>query len=352
MILDIYKEKQFFNDAFEYFCYKCCYLNVLRYYKVKNPEFYINYSLDWTFLKDEHDKWGYNFQIGDMNDNLLHPFGKQIVSVNKEMKSVEQIWESNKKDLKQGTPVVVTVDVFYLSYTPYFHKKHSIHSLILVGYEEVEDKVYVIDWYHSWYYKGEMTKEELDIARNSTNESDGILSGIPINYASSTINRWEFKQEELRLIKHGIEDNQYKFYQDNTDKKTSMKGQVKGYQALNEITMVLENNMNLEGKERVEFLENIYEKLYFVQSRKKLFCWFLGRVEEEYPMISVGGVKEKLVVTMNSWKTLLSLIIKCTIQNTDYDYEKILRRMEQILLEEKQFYYSLYELNQRVNLIF
>lgn len=352
MILDIYRDKQFFYDAFEYFCFKSCYLNVLRYYKVKNPEFYIDYSLDWTFLKDENDKWGYNFHIGDINDNLISPFEKQIVSVNKQMKSTEEIWKSNKEKLKQGIPVVVTVDVFYLHYTPYFHKKHSIHSLILAGYEEAKEKVYVIDWYPSWYYKGEMSRNELDVARNSTNESDGILSGIPINYTSSTINQWEIKHEELQLIKYGIEDNLHKFYQVNTDRKVSIQGKVKGYQALKEITIVFENNMSLEDMERIKFLENTYEKLYFVPSRKKLFCWFLGRVEEEYPMISVGGVKEKLTLTMNSWKTLLSLIIKCTMRNTDFDYEKVLLRLERILLEEKQFYYSLYELNQRVNLMF
>ena len=146
LIFDIYKEEQVFHDSFQYFCYKNCYLNILRYYKAKNPEFYINYSLDWIFLKNDDLKWGFDFKIGNINDNLLSPFDKKILKVDKTIKSCDEIWKSDIEYLKQDIPVVVAVDVYYLKYTPYYYKKHSIHSIIIAGYEEENDKIYVIDW--------------------------------------------------------------------------------------------------------------------------------------------------------------------------------------------------------------
>lgn len=350
LIFDIYKEEQVFHDSFQYFCYKNCYLNILRYYKVKNPEFYINYSLDWIFLKNDDLKWGFDFKIGNINDNLLSPFDKKILKVDKTIKSCDEIWQSDIEYLKQDIPVVVAVDVYYLKYTPYYYKKHSIHSIIIAGYEEENDKIYVIDWYPSWYFKGEITKNELDMARNSLNDHDGILSGIPINYQSSVICRSDFSEDEIKLIKNQLEKTLNKFYQVNSD-KNAVKGELNGYRAINEISVFLEDNMSLKGQKRVKFLEYMYEKLYFIYSRKELFYWFLERVEDEYPIISVRNTQDALEKTMKSWKIILSLIIKCTIKNTNDDYEKILIIMEQIMAEEKRFYYSLYDLNRRVNLI-
>lgn len=202
----------------------------------------------------------------------------------------------------------------------------------------------------SWYFKGEITKNELDMARNSLNDHDGILSGIPINYQSSVICRSDFSEDEIKLIKNQLEKTLNKFYQVNSDKNT-VKGELNGYRAINEISVFLEDNMSLKGQKRVKFLEYMYEKLYFIYSRKELFYWFLERVEDEYPIISVRNTQDALEKTMKSWKIILSLIIKCTIKNTDGDYEKILIIMEQIMAEEKRFYYSLYDLNRRVNLI-
>lgn len=338
--------EQIFYSEFEYYCYKSCYLNVLRYYHVKHPEFYIDYSLDWTFIKDNKEKWGYTFNTGNLNSDFLYPFNQELHCINKNMISKEQIWELNKRDLQNDIPVIVTVDVFYLKYTPYFHKKHSIHSLILAGYDKKEEKVYIIDWYHSWYFKGEISREELDIARNSMNESDGILSGIPINYTSYTISKSVFYMDGLELIKQSVQDNQNKYYLGTCGPK-----RYKGYYAINEIARLLEQNMNLKKEDRAGFLEDLYEKLYFVHSRKKIFNWFLGRIQEEYSMISVNCTQKKLNETMALWKKLLSLIIKCRMTNKDEVYEKVIMLVQQIILEEKQFYYSLYELNKKIKLI-
>lgn len=349
-ILDIYYQNQVFYDPFQYFCYKNCYLNILRYYNVKNPEFYIDYSLDWIVLKNDDFNFGFDFQLGSAHDNLVPPFDNKLLKFDKTIKPCDEIWNLDVDNLNKDIPVVVAVDVYYLKFTPYYYKKHSIHSIIIAGYEKENDIIYVIDWYPPWCFKGEITKNELDLARNSLNEHDGILSGIPINYESIVITRGGFCEDEIKLIKEQINSTLGKFYLDKS-KNNITKGEYHGYQAINEISVFLEDNMSLDSSERIKFLENIYEKLYFVCSKKKLFYWFLERVEDEYPIISVEKTLDSLESTMKLWKTLQSLIIKCTIKNTDAAYEKILITMEQVIQEEKRFYYSLYELNRRVNLI-
>lgn len=345
MLLDIYNASQIFYDDYEYYCYKNCYLNVLNYYGINNAEYYIENSMDWKFSKVEEneDKFKYQFSTGDPYSSFHKPFDQSVRHLSKNELSVDQIWESNKKSLDQNIPVIAQVDVFYLKYTPYFKKKHSFHSLILAGYNELMKEVYVIDWYKPWYYKGSLSFEELHIARDSENERDGLFSGNPINYLYSEIdrNKWSTDIVDTReLICKSIQDNLDKYYLGKIEVND-----YKGYYAIYEIAKLIEKNLVLDLEHRTKFLEDLHQKLYFIVTRKRLFQGYVEKINKDFPFIYVEPVKKQLLDSIQLWKILLSLIIKCSMSNDESLYENIISKMHDIIMKEKQFYYTLYEIS-------
>lgn len=343
MLSDIYNAYQTFYDDYEYYCFKSCYFNVLNYYGVKNAEYYIECSLDWTFRKVEEseDEFKYQFSTGDSYSSFYKPFDQSVHYLSKKELSIEEIWEINKKSIDNDIPVIAQVDVFYLKYTPYFGKKHSFHALILAGYEELTKEVYVIDWYKPWYYKGCLSFEELNLARDSENERDGLFSGNPINYLYSEIDRNKFdKMDTPQLIAKSIQDNLDKYYLGKIEGNA-----YKGYYAINEIAKLLEKNISLDLDHRTRFLEDLHQKLYFIVTRKKLFYWYVEKINKDFPFIYVDHVKKQLSDSIELWKVLLSLIIKCSMSNDDSIYENIITKMHDIIIKEKQFYCSLYEVS-------
>ena len=91
-------------------------------------------------------------------------------------------WEVIDSHLLKGFPVLVTVDVFFLPYkgNTYYHSKHGAHSIILL--KKNQNKYTVLDWYPPDYYIGEISKDDLSLARASTNEKNELsaFSGEPI----------------------------------------------------------------------------------------------------------------------------------------------------------------------------
>ncbi len=334
-----------FYDDYEYYCFKNCYYNVLNYYGVKNAEYYIEYSMDWTFSKvgESDDEFKYQFSTGDPYSSFHKPFNQRVHYLSKNELSIEEIWERNKKAIDNNIPVIAQVDVFYLKYTPYYMKKHSFHSLILAGYEEQTKEVYVIDWYKPWFYKGSMSFEELHLARNSENEPDGLFSGNPINYLYSEVESAQWNMDKIstfELINKSIQDNLDKYYSGRIEDND-----YKGYYAINEVAKLIEKNISLNPDNRARFLEDLHQKLYFIVTRKKLFYWHIEKINKDFPLIYVDHVKKELGDTIKQWKILLSLIIKCSMSKENSIYENIVANMHDIIIKEKQFYYTLYEFN-------
>lgn len=337
MVLDIIDHEQVFYGEFEYFCYKVCYYNILRYYGVRNPELYLNYTMKWILKVDNNSTWGFSFSFGDSNDGLKRIFDNSIIEIDNEFEDEAKIWEINKNWLELGMPVVVGVDVYYLPYTPYYERKHAIHSLIVCGYKENE--VEVIDWYPDWFYKGKIDLEDLDYARKSKNDEEGILSGVPIQYESIVIKKDIYSDDHIGLIKKTINDLKNEFYcKGNNDLFNFY-----GYSALCEFGKILENNEGMKDDERKLFLKYVFESVYFVPSRKRMFLWFMNSVSNIYPSFQSGQLIEKIKKSIDEWKKFISILTKCMISGKMTDYEKILIKFKEILDDEKDLYYEIYK---------
>lgn len=338
MLQEFINKDMRFHSEFEYYCFKNCYLQILEYYGVFNAKYFLDCTTDWMFWQENNKEISFN--TGNPYTSFLPPFNSKVKEIMLGEKTKELIWKENEDAIRNGIPVVIAVDVFYLSYTPYYQKKHSYHSMILSGYNESKDEFYVIDWYPPWYFKGMMSKQELDYARGSLNEGDGILSGTPINYLYSEVEREGFCASTKSLIQTQIQNNLDQYYNG-----TVLNNRVKGYKAINAIISSIEESFCYSNKSQTLFFEKLYGQLFFIPTRKKLFGWYLKNVLSDYKNFGLKASIQVLEESISGWNGLLSLLIKCSMKYSEANLDLLLKQLSEILQKEKQFYYSLYELN-------
>ena len=342
IINTIYEMPMKFYPEHEYYCFKNCYLQILRYYQVKDSEFYIDCTTEWTFNFDEASSFGYNFGTGEVYSSFIGPYANQVTTKDITQYSTDELWTYNCEAVKQGIPIVVATDVYHLSYTPFFHKKNSFHSLILSGWNENENSWSVVDWYPPWFYRGTIVTNELDNARGSANEGDGILSGHPINYMCAEVSRTGWDKRSKDLISLQIQQQLDSFY---TDKQQNI---YKGFHAIKQLFSLTEKYLVCNPNQRTEFLEDLYQKCFFVPTRKNLFKWYLEMAAERY-----GPIKYRMAIlmhqeTIHAWKGLLSLLIKSAMSFNEQIHEMILKQILLIYEKEKTNYFTLYELSRSV----
>jgi butirosin biosynthesis protein H-like len=92
-----------------------------------------------------------------------------------------------KAVVRAGRPVIVAEDNFYIPFRPAFGDVHAAHVLVLYGFDEEKDEVFVLDSTPP-IYKGPLRVADFLTARSSNNpvegERDFFFAGAPIE------NRW------------------------------------------------------------------------------------------------------------------------------------------------------------------
>lgn len=338
MIRDFNDRDFEFYPEFEYYCYKNCFLQILEYYGVQNAKYYLDCTTDWTCQTGKNE--GIVFGTGDPFSSFIPPFDDHVKIYTTDDRTKEQIWKDNIESINNGTPVVIAVDIFYLKYTPYYQKKHSYHSAVLTGYDEFTDEFYVVDWYPPWYFKGKISRDELENSRGSENDGDGILSGDPIKYLFAEIDRVDYSESMRDLIQAQIQRNMDLYY-----KGVESDGTVKGYKAINSMIDKIEESFTYTKEKQKGFFENLYSQLFFTPYRKKLFHWYLNNAYVELNNFGFEKPIRILDETINTWKVFLSLIIKCSMVSSEKNLELLVKRCTEIIEKEKQLGYELYELN-------
>ena len=230
-------------------------------------------------------------------------------------------------------------DVYHLPYTPFYHKKHSFHSLILSGWNEHEKIWSIVDWYPPWFYRGTIETAELESARSSSNEGDGILSGYPINYMCAEVSRTGWDKRGKELISLQIQQQLNMYYSEE------QQNTYKGYRAIKQLFSLIEKDLEYNIDQRKSLLEDIYQKCYFVPTRKNLFKWYLETASKYYGPIYYTQAVSLHQETIQAWKGLLSLLIKGSMTFDEKVHDMILKQMLLIYEKEKMSYYTVYELS-------
>lgn len=324
-----------YKDYFKYYCFLNCYYIVLKHFGIDEPLYYLDCHIDFKYEEDgSHTLFTCADKFSSLNPLLLKAL---------HFYSDDTIDESERTKLEKylvlkGIPIIMTVDIYYLPYTPYYKKKHGFHSLIYCGIIDESDEVYIYDWYDPWYYKGTLSCSVLEDARKSLNEDDGILGNVPIKHLSFYIDDdIQLKNPKL-FLQHTLTLLTNKFFSNDLNQ---------GYNALIKLFETIKKLDTEKYDEQKQKLEILYNSLYFVKYRENLLLNYFNVFFSKDLEINFIKLLEKLI---EKWNVLCNQILKVIYkEHADEDIENITNKFFEICQSERNFYYEISCFQNRMN---
>lgn len=137
------------------------------------------------YLDSINDKYRY---IEFMPIKLLTDHSVSICNSNKDRIQVYRFicndndlaWNVLKETIQQGEIFVCAVDIFYMPYHEYYKKKHAIHYIDIINYDDNNYTVEIEDLYQftNSNYRGNISFAELENGRSSKNPVNEDMFGI------------------------------------------------------------------------------------------------------------------------------------------------------------------------------
>ncbi|MEK5282589.1 MULTISPECIES: BtrH N-terminal domain-containing protein [Paenibacillus] len=331
MVLDFFNTDKEYYSGFESFCYQNCLRLVLEANNIPNALLYINSSLG-LIIDIKPNEGEFVFSQPKNARNLLPVFSDNVKRYycNTDDDVIEIFAQNIKRIEEQFSPIIVGVDVFYLPYTPYYQKNHAKHTLVLCGYSEVNDLVYIVDWYEPWFFKGTIPLQDFFLARNSDCPNDGsIYSGSQIlnNWAEIDITQW---------CKTSVEDLLIMTFKLTLDQYFCAEGKDTGLNALNNLVDNIEAVSYSLCESVLKVFKDLHGKMYIALKRHKLFRQYI-EIAQSY--ISNDSLSELILLLDNiidRWDTILALFLKASFVNSNKTRNKIIINMKTVIGEETQ----------------
>jgi hypothetical protein len=166
-------------------CLQSC-MSTLLLYHGQDPKIVLGAVWDF-YHSPEHfrrEEYYYPCRWPSLASSLMpyHP----ITSRWHEPPDPETAWLNVKEAIIQKKPAIVAVDNFFLPFRPAYQDLHAGHLIVVYGFDDVKDEVYVADAPPPTYL-GPMRIKQLQAARNSLNP----LDEREVFFSSSPVaNRW------------------------------------------------------------------------------------------------------------------------------------------------------------------
>ena len=314
---NIYYKKIKNYSGYESFCYQNCQRIILEYEYGDEAMLFINTALS---INIENEK---KMELNERKEfrSLLPSIDKYVHRFYpKNYENAEKIFKKNIKFIYENEKaIIVGVDTYFLPYTTNYKKRHAKHTLILCGFDLTRNVVYIIDWYTSWFYKGEIDIKDFLQARNSKNEKDGTFySGNPIenNWAYiSKITNYSFD----KLFRETIELSR-KYYFNEGDR-----GIIAALQFLKKYISMVDNE---------EVYEPLFYYMYTLTNRRKMFMQYI-----EYYFIlnklhkNLEFIKQ-LKNSITDWDIIVILLLKQSKRYSIKTRNKLSENIDKVITEE------------------
>jgi len=329
---NFYYTDQTYDTSFHYHCLKNCFRQILEYYGVLNAYLYIDVASRFsvTVPKDlEYCTVSNDIASLDVIP-VLSPYVKQ-----QQFNDPQTAEFVLSKNLATGSPVIVTVDTFYLPYQLTYNKYHGSHAIIICS--ESGKDYQIVDWYEPHYFKGCLSKKDLRLSRGAQcNSNDNPFSKINTNYYS-----WLFQRdisEQLAKIsgefifEQSIQNVYNNFY--NQEQSFLYNNKFFGTSALekwiNYISHIFESEYTLINK---NFFQELHNSVFLLYITKRLLKYYIFKYKKNF-----SDVEKALDIDMNSiieaYQNLLFIIMKIKMLMKGNDYKKIIDIMKKILSQE------------------
>lgn len=336
----IFDLKQSYDNDYESFCTENCIRQILEYYGVGYAPFFINAALKLTLAQSEADGFGYALLF---DKKTVLPDYEDKIKVNMPYdKSTQEVWEENKTKVKEGVPIITSVDMFYFDYTSHYNKYHSNHQIILCGYSDDEEHATIIDHYQ-WVYKGNIALKRFKEARASLcPKDDSPYSGYPINNTWIEADRhgWNADPRELLCNTVSMSLEQYftinPYYKDNN---------YFGIGALKKILEIVTQYKEVYVEDGVEFFRQLRLAFLFIYARIKLFKHYMQMSLSIITADILTKINEQAIQEVEEWELLIRLVIKEIYSKERVFYIKMINSLKRIIEIEERRYDMLRRLN-------
>lgn len=322
-------EYEFLND-YNNFCIHNNIKLVLDYYGVKHSSLYIDTIPGIRFHVNEDEPENLECIYDIDSTSVLSPFDS-LVHINypkDKLDSVGNLTEI-KKSIDAGIPVIVMVDVYDLPYMPFYHTDHSIHSILVCGYDDRKEEITYVDWYSPYFSKGTINYQDYFRARASENPAGPLMnSNFPIE------NRWILVEKDgwnatpVELLKYTIDKMELVYY---SKKNTQHEKESEGIGAVMRLQSFLKELSSM-SEERAKTVLTMLHKYFFMMPN--YWDFFSSNIVRNVAAASVTVENDELSILQNNtvlWTKLLRLFVKANMGNYESVYPKILTSMEQIV---------------------
>lgn len=266
----------------------------MQYYGVKNRELYLNCIWDCRVKFD--DALIYGFVITNNNLPLLEEYSSwyQITFHD----DYERTWSANCDVIKQGIPVIIAVDRYYLPYAADYGNRHGAHAVLLIGYDNIKTAS-IIDCHPDGIYKGLVSYEDLCKARLSDNAWNGYInSGQALKSASLVLNPEIPDGTVIQAI--CSLSTLHEQYFSNTQPGHGQKG------LQNALITILTNRTDVSYE---DFFQYLYGQLFPLIQKKVLFDYYLEHASI-YGHEFFRQARQLLAPIIYDWKNSLQIIMR------------------------------------------
>lgn len=238
-----------------------------------------------------------------------------------------------KELIDNDIPVIMAIDLYYISYHRAFGKEHGLHYVVVTGYNEAEGYLELFDKYKlsSSDFDGKISFEEIRQARGSENPLNNPLMG---QYRRPIKNLWvevsigsslKISQDDvLGILKESV---------CRMGGQTRIVGNPCGFEIMDRFIRDLLAKKDEELDERNQYLfKTYYNEAFKIMSRsRKRFNTFLKSSAGWLPEFNAGILKD-LEDSSLCWDIAANLCYKLVISNNFGvmdSIEKQLRKMRE-----------------------
>ncbi|HZO74141.1 MAG TPA: BtrH N-terminal domain-containing protein [Ktedonobacteraceae bacterium] len=309
-------------------CLQCCMASVMHYYG-RDP--ILTLGAVWDFYYSPEDLRKEEFyspcRWSGLAESLLpyHP----VTSRWHQPDDPEVGWLQVKEVVQNGSPVIVAVDNFYLPFRPAYQDIHAGHLILVYGFDEETDQVYVLDSMPPAFI-GPIALTDLKASRSSLNpadERDYFFSNAPV------ANRWlelnieaPFPQFTEKWVMDVINANLRRF-------TTPCDGSaLSGMSGLARYFDLLDQNMaNPAGHHA---LEELYVLGWSIQAATALHADFLMQVGKQLNWPRLGSIGRQVAHLAHHW-TALRMLGAHGRAHPRKIRERLMLRATQLLADQK-----------------
>ncbi|KYH33960.1 hypothetical protein CLTEP_20970 [Clostridium tepidiprofundi DSM 19306] len=321
-----------YDNEYDSFCYQNCIKLILAYYGVKKPNLFINMTLSFK-LRNEKSK----IHIFDDDARSVLPQYKEMVPryfYEEDVKARDKVWKINCELIREGEPIIVGVDSYYLEYLPYYKNSHGRHTVIVDGFDEESQMVDVVDWFSPWFFIGKVPLNQFLNARDSVNEYDGgIYSGKPVYNNWAKVEKHRLDENNAKLIYTQVKLSYDQYFIDHCEEN-----EYNGFFATKQLKKILENvDTEFDVEQKIEFLKDLHDQLYKSNRRRDFFGLFVKEAYEETKLKKFQLLEAKTKLFFENWEKFIYKIIKCYMRYKENGIMKLIEALDDIINFEMEY---------------